>query len=134
MCGRKQRCDISIAVSVALLAVAWVVYDGLCRAVPGELWLAGVMVGLTTLAAWGCTELFAPRTTADWYAEELSREELVARLGALLGGVWAPRYRKAVNNKPRPKVKKAKCSGAHTSVHKVLEEERRKRYKTGNGT
>jgi len=42
--------------------------------------------------------------------------------------------RKAVNKKPRPKVKKAKCSGAHTSVHKVLEEERRKKSKNKNGT
>lgn len=84
---------------------------------------------LTALA-----ELFAPRTIAGWFAEELSREGLVARLEALLGSVWTPRYRKAVNAKPRPKVRKAKCSGAHTSVHKVLEEERRKRYKKGNGT
>lgn len=80
------------------------------------------------------TELFAPRTIAGWYAEELSREELVARLGGLLGGAWTPRYRKAVNKGPRPKVKKAKCSGAHTSVHKVLEEERLKREKKGDGT
>lgn len=74
---------------------------------------------LTTL-----TELFAPRTIAGWFAEDLSGEEVTTRLEATLGGVWTPRYRKAVNNKPRPKVKKAKCSGAHTSVHKVLEEER----------
>src|SRR5262249_8850187 len=80
------------------------------------------------------TELFAPRTIAGWYAEELSREELVARLGALLAGVWTPRYRKAVTTKPRPKVKKAKCSGAHTSVHKVLQEERLKRHNQGNET
>ena len=73
------------------------------------------------------TELFPSRTIAGWFAAELSREELVARLGTLLGGVWTPRYRKAVNKKPRPKVKKAKCSGAHTSVHKVLEEERLKK-------
>ena len=53
----------------------------------------------------------------------------MARLGGLLGRVWSPRYRKAVNKGPRPKVKKAKCSGAHTSVHKVLEEERLKRDK-----
>jgi hypothetical protein len=84
---------------------------------------------LTALA-----ELFAPRTIAGWYAEELSREELVARLGAQLGGVCTPRYRKAVNTKPRPKAKKAKCSGAHTSVHKVLEEDRLKRSKDGDGT
>jgi hypothetical protein len=80
------------------------------------------------------TELFAARTIAGWFAEELSREQVITRLEALLGGVWTPRYRKAVNKKPRPKVKKAKCSGAHTSVHKVLEEERRKRSKIVNGT
>lgn len=80
------------------------------------------------------TELFAARTIAGWYAEELSRDQLVTRLEALLGEVWAPRYRKAANRKPRPKVKKAKCSGAHTSVHKVLEEERRKKSKPIDGT
>ncbi len=80
------------------------------------------------------TELFATRTIASWFAEELTGEEVVKRLEALLGGVWTPRYRKAVNKKPRPKVKKAKCSGAHTSVHKVLEEERRKKSKIVNGT
>jgi Transposase DDE domain len=80
------------------------------------------------------TELFAARTIAGWFAEDLSRDELVARLAALLGTVWTPRYRKAVDKKPRPKVKKAKCSGAHTSVHKVLEEERRKKSKNKNGT
>src|SRR3954447_8507452 len=80
------------------------------------------------------TELFAARTIAGWFAEDLSRDELVARLGALLGPAWTPRYRKAVNKKPRPKVKKAKCSGAHTSIHKVLEEERQRKSKSKNGT
>jgi uncharacterized membrane protein len=51
----------AIAVSVVLLVVAWVVYDVLCRLVHEELWLAGALVALTTLAAWGCGELFAPR-------------------------------------------------------------------------
>jgi uncharacterized membrane protein len=51
----------AIVVSIALLVVAWVVYDVLCRVVRGELWLAAVLLGLTTLAAWGCDELFAPR-------------------------------------------------------------------------
>jgi hypothetical protein len=63
----------------------------------------------------------------------LSREELIARLTNLLSAVWVPRYRKAINKKPRPKVKKAKRSGAHTSVYKILEAERRKRRKTGGG-
>lgn len=76
------------------------------------------------------TELFEPRTIAGWFAEDLSRDELVARLRALLGAVWTPRYRKAVNRRPRPKVKKAKRSGAHTSIHKALQEDRLKRSKS----
>jgi DDE family transposase len=77
------------------------------------------------------TVLFPSRTIADWFTEELSQEEIIARLRILLGTVWTPRYRKAINKRPRPKVKKAKGSGAHTSVHKVLEAERTKRLKAG---
>jgi uncharacterized membrane protein len=51
----------AITVSIALLGVAWVVYDVLCRLVRNDLWVAAAMLGLTTLAAWGCGELFAPR-------------------------------------------------------------------------
>ncbi|HET7554406.1 MAG TPA: urate hydroxylase PuuD [Gaiellaceae bacterium] len=51
----------AIAVSIALLAVAWLVYDVLCRLVRNDLRVAAAMLGLTTLAAWGCSELFAPR-------------------------------------------------------------------------
>jgi uncharacterized membrane protein len=51
----------AIVVSVALLGVAWVVYDVLCRRVRDDLWVGAALLALTTLAAWGCTELFAPR-------------------------------------------------------------------------
>jgi uncharacterized membrane protein len=51
----------AIAISIALLVVAWLVYDRLCRVVRDELWLAALLLALTTLAAWGSTELFAPR-------------------------------------------------------------------------
>jgi uncharacterized membrane protein len=51
----------SITVSMVLLGVAWLVYDGLCRMVRSEVVLAAALLGLTTLAAWGATELFAPR-------------------------------------------------------------------------
>ncbi len=53
-------------------------------------------------------------------AEELSREALGQRLPSLLSPVWTPRWRKAVNANPRPKVAKAKQSGAHTSMHRLL--------------
>jgi uncharacterized membrane protein len=51
----------AIVVSIVLLVVAWIVYDQLCRAVRDELRLAAALLALTTLAAWGCSELFAPR-------------------------------------------------------------------------
>jgi Transposase DDE domain len=71
--------------------------------------------------------LFPAASLANWFTAEWSREGTMERLRTLLGVVWTPRYIKAVNKTPRPKLKKAKCSGAHTSVHKVLEEERKKR-------
>jgi uncharacterized membrane protein len=66
----------AIAISVALLGVAWVVYDLLCRAVRNELFLAAALVGLTTLAAWGCSHLFSGR------AEYI-------QVGAMLGTIMA---------------------------------------------
>jgi uncharacterized membrane protein len=51
----------AITVSVVLLGVAWVVYDVLCRRVGNDLWVGAALLALTTLAAWGCSELFAPR-------------------------------------------------------------------------
>src|SRR5207244_1352208 len=76
----KSVADLSpagaIAISIALLGVAWVVYDLLCRAVRSELVLAAALVGLTTLAAWGCSRLFSGR------AEYI-------QVGAMLGTIMA---------------------------------------------
>jgi uncharacterized membrane protein len=52
----------AVAISVALLAVAWLVYDALCRVLGSRpLVLAAVLLGLTTLAAWGASHLFSGR-------------------------------------------------------------------------
>jgi hypothetical protein len=50
----------------------------------------------------------------------VSAADVQARVGALLGGAWTAEWRKAANTKRRPSRPKAKQSGAHTSVHKVL--------------
>jgi hypothetical protein len=65
--------------------------------------------------------LVAPSIVAARYTEELAQAELCQRLHTLLGLVWTPRWRKAVNTKPRSKVTTAKRSGAHTSVHRLLQ-------------
>jgi uncharacterized membrane protein len=68
---------VAIAISVGLLAVAWIVYDLLCRALADyQLWLGACIVGLTAFAAWGTSELFAPRAA-------------FLQVGAMLGTIMA---------------------------------------------
>jgi hypothetical protein len=68
-----------------------------------------------------------PAMIAEGYTEDLSVEQLRQRLHGLLASVWTPRWRKARNTKPRLKVPKAKQSGAHTSMHRLLEAARQQR-------
>ena len=53
----------AIALSVGGIALAWIVYDVLCRTVGerSQAALAVIGTGLVALAAWGASELFAPR-------------------------------------------------------------------------
>ena len=51
----------AIALSVGGIALAWLVYDVLCRTVRSQVALAVVGTALVALAAWGASELFAPR-------------------------------------------------------------------------
>jgi uncharacterized membrane protein len=52
----------AVAISVGLLAAAWLVYDALCRVLASRpLVLAAVLLGLITLAAWGIGHLFSAR-------------------------------------------------------------------------
>jgi hypothetical protein len=71
--------------------------------------------------------LVPPPMVVAAYTEERSQEELCRYLHALLDSLWTPRWRKAVNTKPRPKVAKAKQSGAHTSMHRLLQAARQQR-------
>jgi uncharacterized membrane protein len=62
----KSVADLSsggaIAISIADLAIAWLVYDGLCRAFANDEGVLAVLVsGFVCLAAWGSWELFAAR-------------------------------------------------------------------------
>jgi uncharacterized membrane protein len=62
----KSVADLSvweaIVISIGLLATAWLVYDGLCRLLGSRpLVLAGTLLALITLAAWGISHLFSGR-------------------------------------------------------------------------
>ena len=67
----------AVAISVGLLVVAWLAYDGLFRVLgQRELVFAASLLVLTTLAAWGTEQLFAPRAAA-------------LEVGAMLGTIMA---------------------------------------------
>jgi hypothetical protein len=53
--------------------------------------------------------------------------DVQGRLRVLLAGAWTPQWRKARNERRRPHKPKAQQSGAHTSVHKLLQEAKQKR-------
>jgi uncharacterized membrane protein len=66
----------AIAISVALLVAAWLVYDVLCRLVRSDVAIGAVLLVLVTVAAWGVSHLFAGR------AEYI-------QIGAMLGTIMA---------------------------------------------
>jgi len=73
----KSVADLSpgeaVAISVGLLAAAWVVYDVLCRLLAARpLVLAAVLLVLITIAAWGIGQLFSARA-------------MYLQIGAMLG-------------------------------------------------
>jgi uncharacterized membrane protein len=52
----------AVAISIGLLAAAWIVYDVLCRLLGSRpLVLAALLLGLVTLSAWGIGHLFSGR-------------------------------------------------------------------------
>jgi Transposase DDE domain len=73
------------------------------------------------------TELVPPAEVAALFPERVGREDVTGRLGGLLARAWQPHWIKAVNKRPRPKVTPVKQSGAHTSVHKILQAHRKMR-------
>ncbi len=68
----------AIALSVGGLALAWIVYDVVCRTIgrEGELWLAAFGVAFLALAAWAASELFTARAA-------------YLQIGAMLGTIMA---------------------------------------------
>jgi uncharacterized membrane protein len=67
---------LTVGISIALLAAAWIVYDGLNRLVSDGRVLWPVLLALVAVSAWGSTELFSPR--AAWL-----------QVGAMIGTVMA---------------------------------------------
>lgn len=67
---------LGVVLSLALIAVAWLLYDVLNRLVADPRILWPILIGLVALGAWGSSELFSPR--AAWL-----------QVGAMIGTVMA---------------------------------------------
>ena len=64
----------AVGISIGLLALAWFVYDALCRLVRSQLLVAVGLVGFLAAAAYGISEVFAARA-------------LPIQLGAMIGTI-----------------------------------------------
>jgi hypothetical protein len=78
-------------------------------------------------------KVVAPAQVAASIPRTMTLAEITGRLRGFLGGVWSPLWVKAVNKTRRPAKKEAKASGAHTSVHKVLQAHREKPIPAARG-
>jgi uncharacterized membrane protein len=65
-----------VAITIALLAAGWLVYDALCRTLRSDALIGAIVLGLVTLEAWGSYRLYAPR--AAWL-----------QVGATIGTIMA---------------------------------------------
>jgi uncharacterized membrane protein len=66
----------AVLVSLALLALAWLAYDGLCRMAPSETAILWIGAALVALASWGVCQLFSGRGA-------------YIQIGAMLGTIMA---------------------------------------------
>jgi hypothetical protein len=67
-------------------------------------------------------KLADPLEIVDAIPQSMSLTATIEHLRHLLQDVWKPRWTKSVNKKPRPHTEKVKKSGAHTSIHRVMEQ------------
>ena len=103
----------AIALSVGGLALAWVVYDVLCRTIGrrSQLWLAGIGIVLLALAAWAAGELFAARAA-------------FLQVGAMVGTIMAANVLLVIIPAHR-KLVAAMAAGRLASAEPLLEAKRR---------
>ena len=93
----------AVVLSIGLLVAAWLVYDGLCRVLETRpLALAGSILALVVLTAWGASELFSPR--ASWLqAGAMLGTIMVANvLFVIIPGHWQLVRAKEENREPDP--------------------------------
>jgi uncharacterized membrane protein len=107
---------VAIASSVALLAVGWLVYDGLCRTVGkrSEVALAVCILALVVVTAYGCSLLYAPRAAYLQVGAMLGTIMVANVLFVIIPAHWELVRAKQAGRDPDPA---ANARGKQRSVH-----------------
>jgi len=93
----------AIAISIALLAVAWLVYDGLCRLLGNrELLLAAALVAFVAASAYTVSELFSARALPIQLGAMLGTMMVGNVLFVIIPGHWELVHAKRAGREPDP--------------------------------
>ncbi len=93
----------AIAISVALLAIAWLVYDGLCRLLGNrELVLAAALVAFVAASAFAVSELFSARAMPIQVGAMLGTMMVGNVLFVIIPGHWELVHAKRAGREPDP--------------------------------
>jgi uncharacterized membrane protein len=93
----------AIAISIALLALAWLVYDGLCRLLGNrELLLAAALVAFVAASAYTVSELFSARALPIQVGAMLGTMMVGNVLFVIIPGHWELVHAKRAGREPDP--------------------------------
>ncbi len=93
----------AIAISIALLALAWLVYDGLCRLLGNrELLLAAALVAFVAASAYTVSELFSARALPIQLGAMLGTMMVGNVLFVIIPGHWELVHAKRAGREPDP--------------------------------
>jgi uncharacterized membrane protein len=107
---------VAIGASIALLAVGWLVYDGLCRTVGkrSERALAAIGVVLATVTAYGVSQLLGPRAAYLQVGAMLGTIMVANVFFVIIPAHWELIHAKQAGREPDPA---AGARGKQRSVH-----------------
>jgi uncharacterized membrane protein len=93
----------AVAISIALLAVAWLVYDGLCRLLGNrELLLAAALVAFVAASAYTVSELFSARAMPIQVGAMLGTMMVGNVLAVIIPGHWELVHARRAGREPDP--------------------------------
>ncbi|MBA3384217.1 MAG: urate hydroxylase PuuD [Actinobacteria bacterium] len=93
----------AIAISIVLLALAWLVYDGLCRLLGNrELLLAAALVAFVAASAYTASELFSSRAMPIQLGAMLGTMMVGNVLAVIIPGHWELVHAKRAGREPNP--------------------------------